>query len=438
MTRDVGTADLLRSRDGIVGKYFAAAFFDSAAAALWLATLTWVASGADSQVVAGIIMFAGVVPGILAAGLVGGRLIDDQGADHVVSLTMASRAVLMLCWVGLVAWMTDEPSLLVGAAVIAFLFDGLTGLHAPAVSTYTIDLVPPDQQVVARSTSTVVLRVAQLLGMGIGAVLVARVDLAIPATAAFVCLVMSWLLYNAVRRLLARNPSGRVTGGGASSGQPGWGELLRRALPGWRILGTDAVLLRCVVLQATVTTGIAAAVTAGLPLRIRNSDLPSITFGWGMSMYLFGLLAGSMAGMFVAKRLQQPVRLGISAGLVTGLGLILIGLFHGQLILIGSLAIVGTATGLIGPMLSGYRAERLSLLSADLGESVAGRAEAAVTVLQLIEPIGYPLMGVLGALVGAAPASGLIGVVVVAAALFGISSPAVRTAGRAARGRMGQ
>lgn len=418
---------LLQARGGVTGRYFGAAFFDSSASALWLATLTWVAAGAHSNVIAGMVMFAGVVPGVLAAGLFSGTLVDNRGADHVVSLTMSARALLMIVWIGVVAWVTSESALLVAAAVVAFLFDGLTGLHAPGVSALTVDLVPADMQVVARLTSTVILRTAQLAGMAIGAFLVAQAHLTPTASLAFAALVVSWLLYNTVRRTLASDGGGRVTGT-STIADPTVLQIIRHSIPGWRVLREDPALLRSVILQGTATTATAAAVTAGLPLRVRDSHLPASTFGWGMALYLAGLLIGSVAGLTTARRLRRPVRVGMAAGLLSGVGLVLIGLVNGRAPLVLGLLAIGCAMGIVGPMLSGYRANRISVLSYERGESVAGRVEAAVTVIQLIEPVGYPLMGFLAAAASVKVGSEIVGGAVVAAALFGLSSRPARHA----------
>lgn len=419
---------LLATRDGATGRYFFGAGFDTMASALWLATLTWVASGAHSALLAGLVMFAGVVPGVVAAASIAGGLVDDHGADWVIAVTMTLRCVFMLAWVGLAHWVSSGPGLLVGAAVIAFVFDGLTGLHGPAVSAYTADLVPSGMQLLARLASSTAIRLAQLVGMGAGAWLVTQVRVTSTAATAFVCLVISWMLYRSVRRRLAQAPGQRITGG---RGKASIKDTLKRSVGGWHVLGRDEALRRSVILQATVSIGTAAAVTAGLPLRVRSGHLPDSTFAWGIGLYLLGILVASGAALMVASQIQRPVRIGLTTGLVAGVAVVAVGAAGSRPMLFIGLLAAGLAMGGVGPMLSGYRAQRTMEMSEELGESVVGRVEAAVTVLQLIEPIGYPLMGLLVASLGVRPATVVVGAFMVLAGAYGLSSSAAREASRA-------
>lgn len=373
--------------------YWVASVADSIAGGLWMALLLWVASAADEPIVGAGIIAAGIVPA-LALAPVGGVLADRIGQGRTVVTTTVLRTATLAVWMLVGTGGGDD---LLALAAVALVFDGLGGLHEPAVNVYMASFLPPEAAPAARTAEATGQRVAQLVGISLGGAVLTTVDgrtfvAGVAVAASFVALCLYWLVYHRTGDRTSAQARQRVSG-----------ERYRTQFwKGVTIIRSHPVIRRTIPAQMVASALVEGAVVAGVPFLVHHTRLPDWVFTASLAMFFVGLLAGSFLLGLVVHRVQHMPRIALTAfggagAMVLGIGLVgssawvLTALFSGAA---GALMAVG------GTGLSGWTSQRVQEQAEAQDQAVLGRFGAVLAIAKQSDKVGVLLVGALATTAG--------------------------------------
>ncbi|WP_265442585.1 MFS transporter [Flexivirga meconopsidis] len=401
--------------------YWVATVADSVAAGLWSATLLWVGAGAANHIAGSLVIAAGVAPALLLAPF-GGIVVDRVGSGRILVVTTALRTVLLAVWAVLGVGDVDNLVLL---GLVAMGFDGLAGLHNPAIGAYVSTFLPPDAAPAARSAEATGQRVAQLVGIALGgSLLAASLGRAVVGTVAVAASLLGFVLYALIYR-----SAGDRTGSQARS-RVGGEPFGRRVLRGLQIIGQHVVLRRTITTQLVGSAMAEGAVIVGVPFLIREHQLPGIAFPLGVTATFLGVFVGTLATALRVERIGHLPRHGLLAFGSAAVAIVAIGLIGGRAwpvtVLLAGAVGFGMASG--GPALTGWAGRQVQTMAERNGEAVMGRFSAVIAIAMQADNVGVIAVGVLAAWWGIDAAIVAFGVVLLLTVAWGLSARAVREA----------
>lgn len=401
--------------------YWTASVVDAIASGIWIALLYWIASNTASPIIGALIIAAGVVPALLLAP-VGGVLTDHLGQGRVVVVTTALRTLILIGW--WVSTTAGHESLLI-LALAALLFDGVSGLHHPAVTVYMASFLPPEAAPAARSAEATGQRIAQLIGVAIGGVALTTVDARhLVTTMAVVASLLATLLFVLVRR--SAHDRTDDTSRQAVAEEP----FRSRFSRGLSIITTHPVIGRTIPAQTIASGLVEGSVVAGIPFLIAHSDLPVKVFPWAMTGFFVGLFAGSLLIGFVVHRIHHAPRTGLSAFGAAGVCVTLIGVlgdsFWPGTVLLSALSGGFMATG--GTCLTGWTMQQVQNDAERSGQAVLGRFGAVISIAKQSDRVGVLLVGAAATLIGVTSAIVITGITLILVIWWTLLPRAVRDA----------
>lgn len=401
--------------------YWTASVVDAIASGIWIALLYWIASNTASPFMGALVIAAGVVPALLLAPI-GGVLTDRLGQGRVVVGTTAMRTVILAGWLIVI---TSGHESLLALALVALLFDGVSGLHHPAVTVYMASFLPPEAAPAARSAEATGQRIAQLVGVAIGGIALTTADARHLVTAiAVLASLVATALFTVVRRSTHDRTDEAVRQ--AVAAEP-FGTRLSRGIS---IIAAHPVIRRTIPAQTVASGLVEGSVVAGIPFLIRHSDLPEIVFPWAMSAFFVGLFAGSLLVGFYVHRIKHMPLTGLAAFGGAGVSVILIGLlgdsFWPGTVLLSALSGVFMATG--GTCLSGWTMQQVQGDAERNGQAVLGRFGAVISIAKQSDRVGVLLVGAAATFIGVTSAIVATGCILVLVIWWTLTPAAVRDA----------
>ncbi|WP_018157306.1 MFS transporter [Demetria terragena] len=400
--------------------YWIAAIADATVTGLWTAMLLWLGTSASSPAIGAMVIAAGIVPALLLAPI-GGTLTDQLGQGRTVVVTTVLRTAILLGWL-----VFGDSAGLAALAIAALAFNGIGGLHEPAVSTYMTTFLPPEAAPAGRSAEATGQRIAQLAGIVIGGLtLTATASGRTAVTAIAVAMsVLAVLLFTIV---YSRAPD-RVSASArrAVAAEP-FGKRLRRGL---EIIWSHPVIRRTILAQTVASGMIEGAVVAGIPFLVRDHDLPSEAFTWSLAGLFAGLFIGTVAYGSQVHRVRRMPRTGLLSFLGAAWCVILIGLLGGAqwqvMVLLSALSGAFMAAG--GTCLTGWTTRQVQRDAEIRGEAVLGRFGAVIAIAKQSDRVGILLFGFLATGIGVETAIVTFGVVLLAILVWTIAPKEVRAA----------
>lgn len=386
----VWLAAALVSRFGDAGLYFA---------------LGWSASAHGGRA-AGEVIFAIVAPRTVLL-LIGGAVGDRFGARPIM---IVGDAVLLAATVGLAALVPVVGTPLWLLVTAALGLGTVTAFYFPASGTMPHQLVAGDQLPRALALRQAGSGLADLVGGPVGGLLVGVAGLAATAgldAASYAVVLVALVLVRPTR------PPPR-TGPGA-----GRAPLLREAASGVRVALADPVLRAMLLLTAVAAGTVLPTGSLLLPLLVRHH-------GWHPLVGGLTLGAQSLGGVLVALTVS---RLGTRphAGRVTTFGLMLAAVGIGVLAVAPDPVAAIAAGALLGVGVALFTSHLAPLMFSSAPDTHLSRVQAVLSIVQSTAlVVTTPALGAAAQRFGAPAATGACAVVVLAAAMIAVASPALR------------
>jgi MFS transporter, DHA3 family, tetracycline resistance protein len=336
--------------------------------------------------------------------LVGGVISDRYDPRTVMIWSDAGRAIIT----GLIAVLALTGALPLALLDLLLLVSGLAGgLFAPAAQSIVPRLVTKEQLAAANALSQAPPQLALLVAAPVGGVLVALVG-PVPA---LVANAISFAV--AALASLAIAPLGPVAPAGLRD------SLRQSARTGWAYVRGQGGLRAIILLDALLSFAAIGPLLVGLPLLAH--ERPQIGAG-GFGLMLAGFGAGSIAGMLLAGGHGLQRRRGVAFCLLQfAQAPLVVGLAFGSLpVAIALLVTMGTLNGIATVLY-------LALVQARVAPEMLGRVMSFVALGAFgLAPLSQLAAGLVAAAAGPATLFTAAGLLMGAAALGGLLSPALR------------
>jgi DHA3 family tetracycline resistance protein-like MFS transporter len=370
-----------------------------------IALAWWVLEKTGSAAAMGVVLICSTIPMILFL-LVGGVVVDRLPRVRLMLASDLLRGAL----VALIAFLAFQNWLeLWQLFVLSALFGVVRAFFYPAYTAIIPDLVPAELLPSANSLRSISLQVAQIIGPGIGAAIVAFGGTPLAFALDGVSFAISAGCLVALPKTLAARPSA-----------PAASSALQDARQGISAVLASPWLWITIAIASLSTIFLDAPDGAAMPLLVKQH------FGAQVGVYaLFTTLAaiGSIgAALWLGhfKRLRRRGLLTYGAWLLAGLMIVAIGLLT-------SVAGVSVAVFIQGAAVTTLGLAWMSTLQEFVPSDLLGRVSSIdMLVSSALVPIGYGIAGIAADRLGAAPVfilGGAIGATIIA---LGLLHPAIR------------
>ncbi|MEW2475441.1 MFS transporter [Micromonospora gifhornensis] len=341
-----------------------------------LVALAWTAVQLGGVGAITTLMLAGTIPRALTL-VFSGPIADSLGARFVLLRTTSARAVLLAAGAVVVFTTPWFWPLVVVAAIEGVLL----GIGSPAAGTLMPRLAQGEQLARANSLSSLVTRLAPIIGTPIGAWLIATGELweamAVVAAACGVSFAAMWVVTRG------------MAGGDRTPGE----NMLRRSGDGIRLLRTYGRLRWLFICAFLLDMAFGWPIEVALPLIVDGR-------GWGVGSvavvvvaFSCGAIAAGVTGALLAHRIPLMVRL-VVTGVGIGLGILAMAAMNSVFTLAAVGALVGLMAGLNGP----------AIVTVYQQASPRARMGTAMSMLTLAGigtvPVSIVVFGALSAVIG--------------------------------------
>ncbi|PMR60343.1 MFS transporter [Verrucosispora sp. ts21] len=341
-----------------------------------LVALAWTAVQLGGVGAITTLMLAGTVPRALTL-IFSGPIADSLGARFVLLRTTSARAVLLATGAVVVFTTPWFWPLVVVAAIEGVLL----GIGSPAAGTLMPRLAQGEQLARANSLSSLVTRLAPIIGTPIGAWLIATGELweamAVVAATCGVSFAAMWVVTRG------------MAGGDRTPGE----NMLRRSGDGIRLLRTYGRLRWLFICAFLLDMAFGWPIEVALPLIVDGR-------GWGVGSvavvvvaFSCGAIAAGVTGALLAHRIPLMVRL-VVTGVGIGLGILAMAAMNSVFTLAAVGALVGLMAGLNGP----------AIVTVYQQASPRARMGTAMSMLTLAGigtvPVSIVVFGALSAVIG--------------------------------------
>ena len=371
-----------------------------------IALAWWVLEKTGSAAAMGVVLICSTIPMLLFL-LLGGVVVDRLPRVRLMLASDLLRGAL----VGLIAFLAFQQWLeLWQLFVLSALFGVVRAFFYPAYTAIIPDLVPAEMLPSANSLRSISLQVAQIIGPGIGAAIVAFGGTPL----AFALDGASFLISAGCLLALPHTPAARKSAPAAASAL----QDVRKGISAVLHSPWLWITLAIASLSTIFLDGPDAAV---MPLLVKQH------FGARVGVYaLFTTLAAAGAigaalwlGHF--KRLRRRGLLTYGAWLTAGVMLVAIGLLT-------SIAGVSVAVFIQGAAITTIGLAWMNTLQEFVPSDLLGRVSSIdMLVSSALVPIGYGVAGIAADTLGAAPVFILGGAIGAAIIALGLLHPAIRS-----------
>lgn len=370
-----------------------------------IALAWWVLEKTGSATAMGVVLICSTTPMILFL-LVGGVVVDRLPRVRLMLASDLMRGGL----VGLIALLAFQNWLnLWQLFVLSALFGVVRAFFYPAYTAIIPDLVPAELLPSANSLKSISLQVAQIIGPGIGAAIVAFGGTPL----AFALDSASFLISSGCLLALPQTPAAHASASAAAS-------ALQDVRKGISAILESPWLWITIVIASFSTIFLDSPDGAVMPLLVKQH------FGARVGVYALFTTLSAVGAIGAAlwfgrfKRLRWRGLLSYGAWITAGLMLVAIGLLT-------SVAGVSVAVFIQGAAVTTLGLAWTSTLQEFVPSDLLGRVSSIdMLVSSALVPIGYGVAGIAADRLGAAPVFVLGGAIGAAIIALGLLHPAIR------------
>lgn len=371
-----------------------------------LIAMAWTAVRLGGSIGVSVLMLAATLPRALML-LFGGAVADVLGLRYVLLRTMAARVVVLLSG----AFVAFHVERLWPLIVISLLEGTLLGLGGPSSTSVLPQLAKGDALARANSLYSIVLRLAPIVGVPVGAWLIARgqVGHALLVSALACMAGLGSLLY--------------VTRGITPPGREPGESMLRRSADGLRLLVRYPRLRWMFVASFALDLAFSWPTEVALPLLVSERGWNVGVVGYVVAAFGAGAIVSSGLGAVLAHRIPLFARL-VVAGAGIAVGIVTMALVPSVAALCTLIFVVGLMFGLTGPAIITVYQE--SAPPSRMGAAMASFSLSAIGAA----PLSIAVFSGLSVLLGVAATSVVCGVVAFGcpvAALLALRHPTRRS-----------